>query len=271
MAQMQARRKQFLAAIGLAMAAAAGGLWVWHVTRCGDGPPSVVVGEAVPEAATPRDAVESVARDLAAAEPSGDVPAARTPAAKSPGAWAGPSRPVSREASAPASVPASSADRSAMVSQRWTRMRSEVKYRLPGTYVVQQLDRSDDAELRLTDDQREAVDRIDEGMKAAIEATLGPVWSQREDVRVRLRAAIVEKNQGAVEMLRGEYARLYGEESRLRREQLNERYKSLLAEVLTEAQMKLFSEEARTVGDTRKLYGPRQVTSQSIQYQTAGD
>jgi len=129
----------------------------------------------------------------------------------------------------------------------------------------------EDTEFRAIADRREAVDRIDEGMKAAIEATLGPVWSQREDVRVRLRAAIVEKNQGAVEMLRGEYARLYGEESRLRREQLNERYKSLLAEVLTEAQMKLFSEEARTVGDTRKLYGPRQVTSQSIQYQTAGD
>ncbi len=69
----------------------------------------------------------------------------------------------------------------------------------------------------------------------------------------------------------GGYARLYGYQARRLRAPLNEQYKSLLAEVLAEAQMKLFSEEARTVGATRKLYGPRQVTSQSIQYQAAGD
>ncbi|MBN2583914.1 MAG: hypothetical protein JXL80_12675 [Planctomycetes bacterium] len=270
---MTARLNTTLISIAVAAAVIAGGLLLVHAMR---GPE---------EPAAPDTGAVQAPVDSAAPQPiAGDVPfetkkqpdlSHRMVASEehvSQDAAGGddrPTRPLDKTGQYTIAI--SPQQRKAMVAARWTRMRTEVKYRLPGTYVLQQLERAVDPTLRLTDQQKAEVGRIDQAMKPKIEEALSQLWSQRDQVRSDLQKAVTDKDQAAIETLRAEYARLYAEESRIRREQLNEQYKALLGEVLTAEQMEMLSGDMKSTATMRKLYGPRQVTSQSIQYQNTGE
>ena len=101
--------------------------------------------------------------------------------------------------------------RQAIIKARWSRMRQDIKYRLPSTYKLQRLSRAADADLRLTDHQKEQINRLNEAMKPKIDEALKDVWARRKKVQEDLQVAIADQNNQEIKVTRSRYTLLFGQ------------------------------------------------------------
>ncbi|NIA21091.1 MAG: hypothetical protein GWP05_03760 [Anaerolineaceae bacterium] len=160
--------------------------------------------------------------------------------------------------------------RQAVIRSRWLRMRKEVKYRLPSTYKLLRLGRAADADLRLTDHQKEQITLITEAMKPKIEEALKDVWARRQKVQQDMQAAVADRNDQEIQANRSRYTQLVGQGNRIRQDVLDKQFQDMLREVLTAEQMEILTSDLSSPEHIRKLYGRRQATqatSESVQYQ----
>jgi len=157
--------------------------------------------------------------------------------------------------------------RQAVIKARWLRMRKDLKYRLPSTYKLQRLGRAADPDLRLTDHQKEQIDRLNETMKPKIDQALKEIWARRKKVQEDLRAAIVERNDQEIKVNRSRYTRLFGQENKIRQDVLDKEFRAMLRPVLTADQMEILAGGLSDPEQIRRLYGRRPGTTDSVQYQ----
>lgn len=157
--------------------------------------------------------------------------------------------------------------RQVVIRARWLRMRSEVKYRLPSTYKLLRLGRAADADLRLTDHQKQQITLLTKAMKPRIEEALKDVWARRQKVQRDLQDAVADRNDQEIKTNGTRYTILVGQENRIRQDVLDKQFREMLHDVLTAEQMEILTSDLSSPEHIRKLYGRRPGASESVQYQ----